>query len=125
MAEQWRVVDAFLAAARDGDFDALVAVLDPDVVVRADGGPKRPAASGVVHGAAAVAGQALTFSKLAAFSHRVLVNGAAGMLVTPGGRPFSVMAFTIRNGKIVAIDALNDPDRLEQLDLPKFDDDGA
>jgi RNA polymerase sigma factor (sigma-70 family) len=127
IAGQRRVVDAFFQAAREGNFEALVAVLHPDVIALADGGPKRPNATGVTRGAATVAGQALTFAKLSQSAHPVLVNGAAGMLVAPNGRPFAVMGFTVRDGKIVAIDALTDPDRLERLDLPSFDDarDGA
>lgn len=125
IAGQRRVVDAFFAAARDGNFDALVALLDPDVVVRSDGGPKRPGATTVVHGAAAVAGQALMYRKLSPFVRPVLVNGAAGVLVAPGGRPYSVLGFTVRDGKIVAIDALADPERLARLDLPSFEDAGG
>src|ERR1043165_4422519 len=86
IAGQRRVVDAFFQAAREGNFEALVAVLHPDVIARADGGPKRPNATGVTRGAATVAGQAITFAKLSASAHPVLVNGAAGMLVAPGGR---------------------------------------
>jgi RNA polymerase sigma factor (sigma-70 family) len=122
LARQRAVVDAFFAAARDGDFDALVAVLDPDVVLRSDGGVARPGASLLVRGAAAVAERALTFAQLSPFVRPALVNGAAGVVVAPRGRPFSVMGFTIRNGKIVEIDALADPDRLRQLDLAVLDD---
>ncbi|HZA75821.1 MAG TPA: RNA polymerase sigma factor SigJ [Acidimicrobiales bacterium] len=114
---QRQVVDAFFAAARDGDFDALVAVLDPDVVLRSDGGAVRPAASVVVHGARAVAERAFSFAQLSPYVRPALVNGIAGVVVAPRGRPFSVMAFTVRNGKIVEIDALTDPERLRQLDL--------
>ena len=114
---QRQVVDAFFAAARDGDFDALVAVLDPDVVLRSDGGAVRPAASVVVHGARAVAERAFSFAQLSPYVWPALVNGIAGVVVAPRGRPFSVMAFTVRNGKIVEIDALADPERLQQLDL--------
>jgi RNA polymerase sigma-70 factor (ECF subfamily) len=116
---QWRIVDAFLAAARDGDFEALVAVLDPDVVLRADGGM-----SGLSHrvqGAAAVAGQATMFGQAGARAglivRRALVNGAAGLVSERHGKPFSVGAFTIRNGKIVELDFLVDPERLARLDL--------
>jgi RNA polymerase sigma-70 factor (ECF subfamily) len=122
ISRQREVVDAFFAAARDGDLDALVAVLDPDVVLRSDGGASRPAASVVVHGAQAVAEQAFTFSGLSPFVRPALVNGIAGVVVAPRGRPFSVMAFTVRNGAIVAIDALADPTRLGQLDLAVVDD---
>ncbi len=117
LTRQREVVDAFFAAARDGDFDALVAVLDPDVVLRSDGGVVRPGASVVVHGARAVAEQALTFARLSPFVRPALVNGAAGVVVAPRGRPFAVMGFTVRRAKIVAIDALADPARLRQLAL--------
>jgi RNA polymerase sigma factor (sigma-70 family) len=122
LTRQRQVVDAFFAAARDGDFDALVAVLDPDVVVRSDGGVLRPDASTVVRGAEAVAREALRFTRLAQFVRPALVNGAAGAVATPRGDPFVVMAFTVRNGKIVEIDALRDPERLRELDLTVLDD---
>src|SRR6266511_1928522 len=115
LTRQRKVVDAFFAAARDGDFDALVAVLDPDVVLRSDGGVTRPAATVVVHGAAAVARQALTFARLSPFVRPALVNGVAGVVVAPRGRPYSVMGFTVRGGRIVAIDGLADPERLRRL----------
>jgi RNA polymerase sigma-70 factor (ECF subfamily) len=117
LTRQRAVVDAFFAASREGDFAALVAVLDPDVVLRSDGGLARPAASAVVRGGAAVAGQALTFARLSPFVRPVLVNAAPGVVVAPHGRPASVMCFTVRNAKIVAIDVLADPERLDQLDL--------
>jgi len=117
LAGQRRVVDAFFAAARDGDFEALVAVLDPDVVLRSDGGALRPGASIVVRGAREVAGRAVRFAGLSPFLRPALVNGAAGVVVAPSGRPFSVMGFTVAGGRIVAIDALSDPERLERLDL--------
>jgi RNA polymerase sigma factor (sigma-70 family) len=121
VAGQQAVVDAFFAAARDGDFDALVAVLDPDVVLRSDGGARRPSATVLVRGAAEVAARALTFARLSPHVRPALVNGAAGVVVAPGGRPFSVMAFTVAHGRIVAIDSLADPDRLARLDLPDLD----
>ncbi|HEX2036330.1 MAG TPA: sigma factor-like helix-turn-helix DNA-binding protein, partial [Chloroflexota bacterium] len=121
LARQRAVVDAFFAAARDGDFEALLAVLDPDVVLRSDGGP-RPGSSVVVRGAAAVAARALTFARLWPYVRPALVNGAAGVVVAPGGRPYSIMAFTIRGGRIVAIDSLHDPQRLRRLNLPALDD---
>jgi RNA polymerase sigma factor (sigma-70 family) len=121
MGRQRQVVDAFFAAAREGDFDGLVAVLDPDVVLRSDGGSLRPDASVVVHGARAVAGRAMTFARLSPFVRPALVNGVAGAVVAPGGRPFSVMAFTVSSGKIVEIDALSDPERLRELDLTTLD----
>src|SRR5437868_8545426 len=122
LTRQREVVDAFFAAARDGDFDALVAVLDPDVVLRSDGGVMRPGASQVVHGAEEVAASALTFARLSPFVRPALVNGAAGVVVAPHGRPFSVMGFTIRDGKIVEIDGIADPERLARLDLAGLDD---
>jgi RNA polymerase sigma-70 factor (ECF subfamily) len=115
LARQRRVVDAFFLAARGGDFDALVALLDPNVVLRADGGEARPAVSSVVHGAEAVAGRAIMFSVPNAELAPALVNGAAGVLVTVGGKPFSVMGFTVTDGRIVAIDAIADPDRVRRI----------
>jgi RNA polymerase sigma-70 factor (ECF subfamily) len=114
---QREVVDAFFAAARGGDFEALVAVLDPDVVLRSDGGPARPFANALVRGAAEVAGRAITFSRPGATLRPVLVNGGAGVVVELRGAPFSVMAFTVVAGKVTAIDVLADPDRLRELDL--------
>jgi RNA polymerase sigma-70 factor (ECF subfamily) len=114
-ARQRQVVDAFFAAARDGHFDALVAVLDPDVVLRSDGGSTLPAASAVVRGAKRVAGRALAFAQPAATLRPVLVNGAAGVLVTIEDRPISVMGFTVKRGLIIAIDVLADPVRLHDL----------
>jgi len=118
---QRQVVDAFFAAARGGDFDALVAVLDPNVVLRADWGTTRPGASRVVHGAKTVAKGALAFSQYAPFVQPALVNGVAGVVVAPQGQPFSVMAFTVVRGKIVEIDLLADPGRLRKLDLTVLD----
>ena len=116
-ARQRQVVDAFLAASRDGDFDALVALLDPDVVVRADYGAMPAGASRQVRGARTVAGQALSFSRLIPFARPALVNGTAGIVVARDGQPFTIMGFTIRHGKITEIDILADPARLRQLDL--------
>jgi len=113
LAGQRKVVDAFFAASRNGDMDALVAVLDPDVVLHADGGAK----PGVIHGAEAVAAQAMTFAQLSPHVRPAVVNGTAGVVVAPGGRAVSVMAFTVRGGRIVAIEALADPERLARLDL--------
>src|SRR5829696_2159189 len=114
LERQREVVDAFLAASHDGDFDALVAVLDPDVVLRIDSGAVLAGRSREVRGARAVAQQALTFSRLAPFVQPALVNGAAGVVVAPRGRLFAVMGFTVRGGKIVEIDILADPARLRQ-----------
>jgi RNA polymerase sigma factor (sigma-70 family) len=122
LTRQREVVDAFFAAARDGDFDGLVAVLDPDVVLRSDGGARRPDATVLVRGSREVAGRALMFARLSPFVRPTLVNGVAGVVVAPHGRPFSVMAFTVRAGKIVAIDSIADPERLAQLDLAAIDD---
>jgi RNA polymerase sigma-70 factor (ECF subfamily) len=115
LARQREVVDAFFSAARRGDFDALVALLDPDVVLRADFGARRPAASRVIHGAAAVAGQALQGANPAARLHPALVNGVVGVVVTVGARPFSVIGFTVAGSKIVAIDAIGDPERVRRI----------
>jgi RNA polymerase sigma-70 factor (ECF subfamily) len=115
--QQRRVVDAFLAAAREGDFERLVTVLDPDIVLRADGGPGK-GMSRLVRGAQAVAAQAATFSKSALSNQVVLVNGNIGVAsLRPDGRVFSVMGFTIAGGKIVEMDILADPERLQRLDL--------
>ena len=122
LARQREVVDAFFAASRHSDFDALVAVLHPDVVVRSDGGVTRPDASVVTRGAENVAANALTFARLSPFVRPALVNGAAGAVVIPRGRPFSVMGFTVRDGQIVEIDVIADPERLSRLDLAGFDD---
>jgi RNA polymerase sigma factor (sigma-70 family) len=122
LARQREVIDAFLAAARGGDFDALVAVLDPDVVLRADVGAVPAGASRVVRGAPAVAEQALAFARrLGPFARPALVNGAAGVVAAPGGRPVSVLGFTVTRGKIVEIDILADPERLSRLDLAELE----
>src|SRR3954470_4625480 len=118
LAGQWAVADAFLAAARDGDFERLLGVLDPDVVVRSDGGVARPGLMSFVRGAQAVAEQAMSFRRFADSSSRVLVNGVPGGVAwAPDGSPFAVLALTVRGGRIVAIDVLADPDRLKQLAL--------
>jgi RNA polymerase sigma-70 factor (ECF subfamily) len=114
LTRQREVVDAFLAASRGGDFDALLALLDPDVVLRADQAAVRAGASKEVRGAAAVAD---TFSGRARFAQPALVNGAVGAVWAPGGRPRVVFGFTITRGKIVEIDLVADPERLRQLDL--------
>jgi RNA polymerase sigma-70 factor (ECF subfamily) len=125
LSRQRQVVDAFLAAAREGDFEALVAVLDPDVVLRADVGAVPAGASRVIRGAPAVAEQALAFARRhGRFARPALVNGAAGIVAAPGGRPLSVLGFTVTQGKIVEIDILADPERLSQLDLADLDERG-
>jgi RNA polymerase sigma factor (sigma-70 family) len=113
------IVDAFLAAARDGDFEGLLAVLDPDVVLRADLGPL--GGSREVRGAEAVMGQARAYARLGLVGRPALINGAAGLVATRDGEPFSVGGFTIRNRRIVAIDILADPERLRRLDLTILD----
>jgi len=120
LERQREVVDAFLAAARDGDFDALVATLDPDVVLRADAGAIS-SRSREAHGAQTVASQAIMFSRLDLEMHPALVNGAAGVVATSDGEPFSVMACTVRGGRIAAMDILADPERLGALDLTVLD----
>jgi RNA polymerase sigma-70 factor (ECF subfamily) len=115
LARQRDVVDAFFLAARGGDFEALVALLDPDVVLRADFGARRRPPSRVVHGAEDVARQALMFSVPAAELHPALVNGVAGVVVTVHGRPFAVMGFTVTEGRIVEIDAIGDADRVGRI----------
>jgi RNA polymerase sigma factor (sigma-70 family) len=117
LARQRDVVDAFFAASRDGNFEALLAVLDPDVELRIDGGVLREEASLVLRGAEPVAANTATYSKLYSFVRPALVNGAAGAVIAPRGRLFSVMAFTVTNGRIAQIDALVDPERLARLDL--------
>jgi RNA polymerase sigma factor (sigma-70 family) len=116
LSRQREVVDAFLAASRDGDFDALLAVLDPNVVLRADhavpvGAPTE------YRGAQAVAERAVFFSELGRWAHPVLVNGAVGAVMAPHGQPFSILAFTVTGGKIAEIDVYADPGRIRQLDL--------
>jgi RNA polymerase sigma factor (sigma-70 family) len=115
---QWAVVDAFLAASRDGAFDRLLAVLDPDVVLRSDGGVARPKLNSHVHGARAIAEQAWTFRQFADTATRILVNGIPGGVAwAPDGSPYAILALTVKGGKIVAIDILADPERLGKLDL--------
>jgi RNA polymerase sigma-70 factor (ECF subfamily) len=119
LSVQWGVVDAFLAAVREGDFDRLVALLDPDIVLRADGG--LTALTREVHGAEAVAGQAHMWSRVEQTLKRALINGAAGLVSIRNGKPFSVMGCTVRDGRIVAIDILADRGRLARLDLTVLD----
>ena len=119
LTRQREVVDAFLAAARDGDFDALVAVLDPDIVLKSDRAALPADAPREVRGAPAVARMALVGRARAA--RPALVDGAVGVIVTPRGRLLMVLDFKIRDGKIVEIDAVADPERLNQLDLALLD----
>jgi RNA polymerase sigma factor (sigma-70 family) len=119
LATQRTVVDAFLAAARGGDLNALVALLDPDVVVRSDGGPAQPGATRVLRGAAAVARSALSGARAGAtrVMRPAIVNGAAGAVLFEADRPVAVWGFTIAGGRIVEIDAIADPERLRRLGL--------
>ena len=117
LARQRRVVDAFFAAARDGDFEALLEVLDPDVELRIDGGVLRAQASILVRGAQAVSAHTTEYAALYPYVRPTLVNGAAGVVVAPHGQLFSVMGFTVAGGRITAIDALVDPERLARLEL--------
>lgn len=115
---QWAVADAFLAAARSGDFGALLDVLDPDIVLRSDGGAARPNLNSLVRGARAVAEQAMSFRRFTETATRILVNGIPGGVAwTPDGSPFAILALTVNGGRIVEIEVLADPDRLGKLDL--------
>jgi RNA polymerase sigma factor (sigma-70 family) len=116
-ARQRELVDAFLAAAQQGDFSALLEVLDPEVVLHAEAA----GAVTVLRGAAAVAQGALAFSARARFARPALVNGAAGVVVAAHGHPLAVMGFTVAGGRIVEIHVFADPDRLRHLDLPALD----
>ncbi|MFF4394292.1 RNA polymerase sigma factor SigJ [Streptomyces sp. NPDC001480] len=120
LGRQRQVLDAFLAASRGGDFEALLALLHPDVVLRADAGAlvRGAAASKVVHGAKAVAEQAALFSRFAVFARPVLVNGSLGIVTAPQGRAVSVTALTVADGRVTGMYILADPDRLARLDLP-------
>jgi RNA polymerase sigma-70 factor (ECF subfamily) len=119
LAEKRRVVDAFLAASRRGDFDALLAVLDPDVVLRADRAAVPPGAPTEIHGAAAIANRAVKGGARAA--QPALVNGEVGVVVAPNGRLLMVLRFLIERGKIVEVEAVADPERLQELDLAVLD----
>jgi RNA polymerase sigma factor (sigma-70 family) len=118
---QREVVDAFLAAARDGDFEGLLEVLDPDVVLRADRGAVAIGSARVVRGAANVARQASAFSRLDIDVRPALVNGAVGTVTLRDGRPFAIAGFTIQNRRIVEMDVLADPERLSEIDLAILD----
>jgi RNA polymerase sigma-70 factor (ECF subfamily) len=117
VSAQREVVNAFLAAAREGDFDALVATLDPDVVLHADGGSAFAAVSAEVHGAQKVARRAIMWSRVDLVAHPVLVNGAVGVVATRNGVVFTIASVIVRNGKIAEMDFLSDPERLARLDL--------
>jgi RNA polymerase sigma factor (sigma-70 family) len=126
LRRQRKVVDAFVTAARNGDFEALVSVLDPDVLLRADGGALRPGRSLVIQGARAVAEQASGFRRFAGNIQPALVNGAAGVVAwAPNGKPFAVVGFTVSGDRIVEMDIVVDPERLERLDLTDVADPGS
>ena len=118
LAEQQRVVEAFLAAAREGDFDALLEMLDPEVTLRVDAGPGSPLAHAPIVGAQEVLAEARRFRALAPYSRPAIVNGVAGAVVgRPDGTVFTVVALTVANGRINAIDFLVDPAKLARLSL--------
>ena len=121
VGRQREVVDAFLAASRSGDFEALLSLLDPDVVLRADAGtadPTGPAVSKLVRGALAVVEQALMFTRLAPYSRAALVNGTPGVITVVNDQLLGVMAVTTRDGKITEINILADIPRLQSLPIP-------
>ncbi len=122
LGRQREVVDAFFAAAHRGDFDALVALLDPDVLLRSDGGTAHPEFSVAIHGAAEVARRTLSVASTTGIKHPALVNGAAGVIVTLHGTPVAVMGFTVVRGKITEINAIVDPERVDRLGLAVLDD---
>jgi len=115
LARQRGVADAFFLAARRGDFDALVSVLDPEAILCGDVGARRPAVTAVFRGAENVTRQALMFARPDASLHPVLVNGAAGVMAMVAGRPIAVMEFTVVGDKIVEIDAIADPERIRKI----------
>jgi RNA polymerase sigma-70 factor, ECF subfamily len=115
LQEQRRVVDAFLAASREGDFDRLVALLDPDVVLRVDAGEGSPLTQAPVRGAAAVAGEARRWAGMAPLARPAIVNGAAGAVIGRPGRPFAVVGITVVNGRITEMDFVLDPAKLARL----------
>lgn len=117
---QRTAVDAFFAAARDGDFDGLLRVLHPDVVLRSDGGALRASATSVLRGPRAIAGQAMTFTSLSPYRRAAWINGAAGVAIVGPRGPISVMAFTVTDGRIVEIEVLADPERLATLLPPEL-----
>ncbi len=118
---QRELLNAFEAAAREGDFEGLVALLDPDVVLRSDGGPTAPSLTREIRGARTVASQAVLWSQVGLVIRPALINGVAGAVTMRDGQPFSVGAFTVRGGKIVEIDILADPERVSRLDLTVLD----
>jgi RNA polymerase sigma factor (sigma-70 family) len=121
LTARWAVVDAYVAAARDGNFDALIALLHPNVLLRSDRGPKPAGASVELHGAKTVAGRAMTFSQLGLEFKPALINGTPGLVSLRLGQRFAVIGFTIAAGKITEMNILADPDRLKRLDLSPFE----
>ena len=117
LPEQRRVVDAFLTALRSGDFEGLVAVLDPDVLVRIDGVAGRPGGAREIHGARNWAQGAVAYSQMVRFAQPALVDGSVGIVIAPDGRLSRVLRFTIANGKIVQADIIAEPVRLRELNL--------
>jgi RNA polymerase sigma-70 factor, ECF subfamily len=117
LVRQRQVVDAFLAALREGDFDALLAVLDPDVLLRDDSAALPPAAAAVMRGARAVGAHALTYSRSARFVRPALVNGAVGLAIVPQGRLVGALGFTVEHDRIVEIEMISDPERLRHVDV--------
>ena len=116
-ARQREIAEAFLAASRDGDFEGLLAILDPAVVLRADAGAGPLGPSRLIKGAPEVAAQARQYARLARFARPVLVNGTPGYLVAPSGQPLALIGLAVLDGKITEIDILADPERLGRLDL--------
>jgi RNA polymerase sigma-70 factor, ECF subfamily len=118
LSEQQRVVDAFFAAARDGDFDALLELLDPAVTLRVDAGPGSPLAREPIVGADAVLAEARQWSALTPFGRPAIVNGAAGAVIGRPGRPFAVVGITVAHGRITALDFVVDPSKLARITIP-------
>jgi RNA polymerase sigma-70 factor, ECF subfamily len=118
LAEQRRVVDAFFAAARDGDFDALLDVLDPEVTLRVDAGPGSPLARPPIVGREAVIGETRRWAAMTPLSRPAIVNGAAGAVVGRPGRPFAVVGVTVTDGRISALDFVVDPAKLARITIP-------
>ncbi|MFD9035751.1 RNA polymerase sigma factor SigJ [Streptomyces sp. NPDC059567] len=121
LTRQREVVDAFMAASQGGDFEGLLAVLDPDVVLRADGGKVLAAASRLIRGAEAVVNQALTFARFRRAYRDVLVNGAPGIVSYVDGQAAGLMSFTIVDERIVGIQIIFDPERLVALGVPALE----
>lgn len=118
LTQQQRLVDAFLAAAREGDFDALVELLDPEVTLRVDAGPGGALARPPLVGRDAVLAEARRWTAMAQFGRRAIVNGAAGAVIGRPGRPFAVVGVTVANGRITALDFVVDPAKLARITIP-------